>query len=283
MFTENSTKIIMVDKQQAADFLKLNTFESQRKINTNHLKKLEREIEGGTFRVGEIATAIKHYNGGEKVLINGQHQAQAIINTGTKIKAVYEVYDVFTPTDLSLLFRKFDNNFVRTLGQKSIVEAKALGVPWSNKVISLMTSAVRYKTGPYIKFTDSAIDDLRHYLKVGDFVNSLFEESEKLPMHLTRGPVVHAILLTWEKSQSDTERFWKLVRDGESLKKSDPAFSLRDYLLTTSVGVGRGVSDTKRASQHEMVSKCVTAWNAYRKGTKTDLKYYSIKPIPKAV
>lgn len=285
MYQESSIKIITVDKNQAEDFLKMNVFESQRPLSLKHVKKLEREINEGTFRIGEIATAVEHYNDNKKVLVNGQHQLMAIRSTGKKIKAVYEIYDVFTPGDLSLLFRKFDNNYVRTLGQKSVVEARSLGVDWPNKTISLLTSGLRYKLGDPDgkRGADFAIEELKNNLKVGDFINTLFSETDDRPYHLMRGPVVHAILLTYEKSQTDSNVFWRQVRDGEGLKKSDPSKCLRDFLLGTSVGFGRGVADVKKVSLHEMTAKCVTAWNAFRKGTNTDLKYYSTKPIPKAV
>jgi hypothetical protein len=281
MFKEISTKIIYLDPLLAEEMLNLNTFECQRRINEKHVRKLGIEIENGTFRVGEIATAVKRYNGNAKVLINGQHQCHAVLNTGKEIKVVFENYDVFDPLDLSLLFRKFDNHFQRTIGQKSIVEARALGISWTNRIVSLVTAAICYKNN--FKTADMTIDALRHYLKVGDFVNNLFHQSENLPRHLMRGPVVHAIMLTWEKSQSDSDKFWKQVRDGENLKKSDPTFMLRDYLLSTSVGYGSGAKDARKASSHEMTSKSIAAWNAFRRNGKTDLKYYSVKPIPKAV
>jgi len=282
MFQENSIKIITVDPNQAKDFLELNTFPSQRRLNPRHVKKLEKEITEGTFRIGEIATAVEQFNGNKKVLMNGQHQLHAIINTGKKIKAVYEIYDVFTPTDLSLLFRKFDNNAIRTLSQKALVEARALDVNWSSRIISLVISSIQYKTKA-IQLTDSSIDSFKNYLKVGDFINSILTASEPMPKHMMRGPVGHAMMLTYEKSQGDSLIFWSKVRDGEGLNKSDPAKTLRDFLMSTSVGYGRGASDIKLASIHEMTSKCITSWNAFRKGTKTDLKYYSMKPIPKAL
>lgn len=286
MFQEQSTKIIWIDKKQAEEFLSLNTFTGQRTKSIKHAKKLANEIENGTFRIGEIATAIAHFNGNKKVLMNGQHQLEAVIITGKKIKAVYEIYDVFTPEDLSLLFRKFDNNLIRTLGQKSLVEARALDIDWPVKTISLLTSGIRYKYGDVdgkSGIADFSVDEFKNHLKVGEFMNKLFNDVEKKPVHLMRGPVAHAIMITWEKSQSDSEIFWKQVRDGDGLKRTDPAKVIRDFLLSSSVGFGQGAKGIRKVSLHEMTSKCITAWNAFRKGTNTDLKYYSDKPVPKAL
>lgn len=282
MFKEQSTKIIWVDPVQAKEFLKLNTFEGQRKINPRHVKKLEKEIMDGTFRVAEIATAVEHFNGRNKVLMNGQQTCTAIINTGKKVKALYEVYDTFTPSDVSLLFRKFDNNFVRTLGQKALVEARSLGINWPFKTISLVTTGIRYYLG-YDSKQDLVVDEFKRFTKVGDFMNRLFTEIEPQPKHLMRGPVAHAMMLTWDKSQSDSAAFWTQVRDGEGLRRSDPAKVLRDFLMSKKVAFGKGTADYKPVSMHEMTAKCITAWNAFRKNTKTDLKYYSNKPIPKAI
>ena len=284
MYQETSSKLIYVGPHQAEEFLKLNTFPAQRALNQRHVQKLENEMNEGTFNIGSIATAAERYADFVKVMVNGQHQCHAVINTGKQIKVVYQVYDVFSPRDLSLLFRKFDNNFVRTLAQKSLVEARALDMDWPPKIVSLITSGIRYKTEPGSgkkAAGDVAIEELQNHLKVGEFIRRLFVGADKKPRHLMRGPVVHAIMLTWEKSQGDTLTFWTQVRDGEGLKKADPSMILRDFLMTTSVGYGQGLKDVKLVSMHEMVSKCVTAWNAFRKGARTDLKYYSSKPIPR--
>jgi hypothetical protein len=79
--------------------------------------------------------------------------------------------------------------------------------------------------------------------------------------------------------------FWKQVRDGEGLTRSMPSHKFREYLMTHNYGVGRGTQGAPGhvVSFHEMVSKGVTAWNAFRKGKTTDLKYFPGKPIPEAL
>lgn len=72
------------------------------------------------------------------------------------------------------------------------------------------------------------------------------------------------------------------VRDGEGLKRSMPAFRLREYLLTVNVG-SKGRAYKRLVTSREMLAKSITAWNAYRRGESTELKYYNEKPIPKAV
>ncbi len=92
-----------------------------------------------------------------------------------------------------------------------------------------------------------------------------------------------AILMTFRKNVRDAEKFWTMVRDGEGLTRRDPGKLLRDFLMTTSQAWSRGANAVRRASFHEICSKCVNAWNAYRDRRTLDaLRYYRNGSLPKA-
>ena len=61
---------------------------------------------------------------------------------------------------------------------------------------------------------------------------------------------------------------------------------LRNYLMDTVTGRGQSFNGSARSdisSNREVYVKCIHAWNAYRRGKNTDLKYHAQSPIPKAV
>lgn len=51
--------------------------------------------------------------------------------------------------------------------------------------------------------------------------------------------------------------------------------------MTTGLVAGRGTMSLEVATKKEMHVKCIVAWNAWRTGDITSLRYYADKPIPK--
>ena len=286
MFKLTKTEIRNVAVKDAENFISMNTFENQRALRDRHVHMLSQSIKDGTFHVGNFAIARMHYNGEKTQLMNGQHQAHAIIEAKKPIKATVAYFDVDSPEDTSLLYRQFDNHATRSLSDILKPEAAALGVGWNVRVVNLVVTAAALREGKRAAHKNTKVELLSKYLPFGKFLNELIVNGSTIDIrHLVRGPVVHAMILSWEKSQEDAKKFWTAVRDGENLTRSMPAHKLRGYLLSVSVNQGRGATGAsfKIASYHEITSKSITAWNAYRRGESTELKYYSDKPMPKAV
>jgi hypothetical protein len=98
---------------------------------------------------------------------------------------------------------------------------------------------------------------------------------------LLPGTVAAAMFHCWRKSQQAATEFWQAVRDGTDPAPTSPSRRLQKYLLTGS-NIGRVSGGVKvLASQREMYVKSLHAWNAYRRGGATDLKYYRNAKVPK--
>lgn len=291
MFYENAKpQIIKVNPHKAERLLTLNNLSSQRPLRPALINLLASKIREGTFRNGEIATAVLKYQNNEMVLVNGQHQCHAIIMTGETVSAKYEEYSCETPKDLSILFRQFDTHGMRSLGDLVRIEADALDLKWPLKICHLIVSGASLKNGNnmYAHKTEK-VEFLQENLEIGEFINYILHESlppdttTKDTAHLRRSPVITAMMLTYDKNQSISEKFWIDVRDGEGLKRSMPTYKLREFLRTSAYDRGRGALRARPVTAHEMTARCITAWNAYRKGESTSLKYFPNKPIPKAI
>lgn len=286
MFRLISAEKIVVNEKKAQGFLNMNTYDAQRKANPKHILKLANKMEDGTFLTGHFATATMNYNGRQTVLVNGQHQAQAILKAGETVDALYEHFECDTPEDFSDLFRQFDDNRIRSFGDCAKVEARALNINWNYRIISLVAAAAALVDGKQFNSKTDRIECLKNYLREGSFINSILSEKESENRHMLRQPVVFAMILTWKKNHEAAKDFWMKVRDGEGLKKDMPEYKLRNYLMqvTCFKGMGARLASVRQpASYHEMASKCITAWNAYRKGETTSLKYFVDKQIPKAI
>ena len=287
MYQLISRKIKTVTPNMAEEILTANVYDGQRPIKPKHLKTLSDIIDGGLFTVGHIAIAHQGWNGGDAMLANGQHTCSAVISTGKEVSAVVEEYNCKTPEDFSLLYRQFDNNAVRSLGDITRPEAVALKLNWAKNTITVVMTAIGFLEGHHKIHKNIRIESLKKYVDAGNFVNdivSVVRPSES--KHLRRGAVVSAMIVTYRKAHADAETFWEEVRDGENLKGNSPTLKLRNYLLSTNTAVGRGVdapSLNAAASNKEMYAKCIIAWNAYRRGDSTQLKYFANKENPKPV
>jgi hypothetical protein len=283
MYKLKLRKIKRVDEYEAKDLLLFNTYESQRKIKPKHLKLLMEEIKTGNFLTGDIAIACLKHEDNRKIVVNGQHQLTAVMETSCEIDVVYQEYDCSTPEDVSELFRRFDNHQARTLSDCLNPEAVALGIDWKRSIVRLVVTAAYLKENLAGLSKVKKVELLKKYIRPGNFVNHLLKDGTSC-RHLLRGSVVRAILETYEKDKDCAEIFWANIRDGVNLNKDCPELRLRDYLKGVVVG-GAAYSDSVRcqnmSSSKEIYVKCIHAWNASRKGKPTNLKFVPSAPVPK--
>lgn len=287
MFQLIKRREMKVTPDMAGRFSNLNAYEGQRPEVKRHTEMLMDCIENGSFTLGWFAVANCKWNGCGQLLANGQHQASAIMQTGKTVTAIVDEYDCETPEDFSKLYRTFDNNRTRTLAEIALPEARALKLDWSKKFISQLLAGVAYLEGSKHEHKTKRVQALKKYIREGNLIHDIFTP---VPFpeyrHMARGPVIASMIITFRKDAAAAETFWEEVRDGDNLKASSPSLKLRNYLLSTTVGVGRGVSAPSlnaAVSYNEMYAKCITAWNAYRRGDPTALKFYADKPIPKPI
>ncbi|MDD5722682.1 MAG: hypothetical protein PHY29_02955 [Syntrophales bacterium] len=274
-------KLVDLTPEMAENLLKINNYPVQRPLRERHLKDIIKAIEEDRFVGGEIATVKCFFDGGGNFLVNGQHQAEAVVRTGKTVSVVFKKFTVDSSEDLALLWQQFDHHAPRSLANDTHTEAYALGIQWPERISRLMVTGASLKEGKMDASKQEKVLLLKRYLRAGEAFAPLLEGDGA--RHLRRGPVVSAMLMTWEKNQEQCREFWSDVRDGENLKRSMAAYKLRDYLLSTNISRGMGARMSRSVTVREMLSKCIVAWNAYRKGESTALKYFPEKPVPKAV
>jgi len=263
----------------------LNTFSSQRPIRQWHLRFLCEEHRNDDFNTGHIAFAS---NGKDPpVLMNGQHQLKMVIIVNKPITAVVEHFNYDIPSDLSELFRKFDSHAMRSLSNMVKVEHDLQPTfHWSLRISQLAV------TGLFINSNKSTsthrsrkVEMLSKNANDAAFIAELFDGGVTLEnRHLARGAVVAAMLRTAKVHKNDSRIFWRRVTDGAHLKRNAPEAKLRNFLMTTfSTRGGGGLAVYRRATDKEILAKCIHGWNAFRKNRPTDLSYRSDKPTPKLV
>jgi hypothetical protein len=283
MFELVKRKLVKMDDVMAAGLLLKNTYACQRNKRPWHIKNLQGIMESGLWVGGHVALARRCFNGGEQVLVNGQQTAEAVVNTGIPVDVTYSEYDCHDEDDVASLYGQFDpTEGARTVGDCVKAKAYALKVDWCDTIRSRIASAAAFLECKTHATRNDRVEILGSYLKEGDFINSIMAGHTADAAYLNRASVYIAMILTMRRHRGDAEKFWTDIRDGEGLKKAMPQQKIRDYLMQVTVFRGRGASSRRSVTDHEIICKCIAAWNAYRRGESTCLKYYPEKPIPKA-
>jgi len=291
---------VEVNEDMARHYLKFNTYHAQREVRPKHVEDLVEKMKDGRFRFGDIAFG-KYEN--QDIMINGQHQCEAIVKSGVTVPCVVEKYRCGSKLDLADLFCQFEY-LARSQNDFSKARAEALSLTWPIHVVRVVISAAAIEhtliysnkpekrkdfapEGPWgVRPSRAALTKeekvalLEAYLKEGEFINQIMTGSEvkKISRHLERAPVVYVMFLTWRKSQKDALTFWTNVRDGEILTRDMPEMRLREFLM--SVNSHATAYSFRVVKPHEYICRCILAWNAFREGKKTNLGYSPNKNIP---
>jgi hypothetical protein len=160
-------------------------------------------------------------------------------------------------------------------------------VEWPSAFTRLILIGGLYKDGRIHWDRQRKAGALRDYLKIGDFIYSIFSLKGKIDWktsrHLSRRSVVGAMIKTAEKARDDSRKFWINVRDGENFCKGKADKSLRDFLISYSVNHGRGAQYSRKFNDKDIFRKCIVAWNAFRRGESTQLKIFNGLTDPKII
>ncbi len=283
MYKKTYDEPIKITPEQAAEFISL-TYDGQRDISQLVVDEYRQKMIDGIFLDGNIAIASLN---GNRMLINGQHQCWAFVESGLKkFPAQLRKYKCETLGDVALLYRQFDTHRGRNIPECVSMEAKALGVEWPRKVLLAIVSAaatLEYGQGKRIT-KEVRCKLLQSYLNEGDFVVNMLAPNGKLPneyLFLAKGPVVAEMITTWRKCHSAAEGFWGGIKDRDGLRKNDPRQTIAEFLLRTVVKSGYAASYRTAAHPIEIRTKIRMAWNAYREGrTISKLQYKLGRRMP---
>jgi hypothetical protein len=245
-----------------------------------HVKKLIKAMESGTFRPEHVILAICRFQGAE-YRINGQHTCWARLYA--KVPAKYRCpanlyrYAATSENDMRLLYASFDRGLTRSKGVVvcSYLFDSELWQDITKGSIRLCSEGLgiwqweKYHERQLRDADDRAFLLATDYQDVGLAVARFIQGCQaSASRHILRGPVVGAMLATFQKSPVDATAFWTAIRDGIGFsEKTDPRLVLRNALTSVSIRQGAGARDGKKsASQEEMYRWCVYGWNAWRKG-----------------
>jgi len=263
----------MLDVAEARKFLGIPPLGEDRKLKKDTVLEYKDKMKKGLFHTGQLAIAKLN---GNVFRLNGQHVAEAVIRGGIPAWVTIQTAECKDDNDLILAYCQFDDNRIRTLGDLAKVKASILGLP-NYEYIRLFVQSLLFYWGDFDGYSTKhkKLEKLeRTHRKRFDFVDSIlcdptlpYKEAKSIIRHIKRAAAVGVMMRTFDTGgEAKAREFWIAVRDGEGLKRSDPAYRLRDYLRGTKSSSGRiarPVNGSFEVPPIHWYYWCIKCWNRY--------------------
>lgn len=279
-----------VTKQLVAMIAGMTPAPGDRPLSTRRLEIYRAMIEQCTFRPCTWAIATTR-DTEESFRVNGKHTSTLMsqFETLPELYVTLEEYVCDTVEDVARLYGTFDSRmatrtsrdinyaFASAIDELKHVRQKAINISVTGM------SWFKYRAAAHLKPAAERAELLAEHKSFVLWVNDIIAGDPKAHRHLLRGAVGAAMFATWLKSQKDSTVFWIAVRDETGTKPSCPDRKLAKYLSTISIATSSSrYSQKQSSSTAEMYAKCLHAWNAWRRGEQTDLKFYASAKLPEA-
>lgn len=282
-----------ITPKEAEAFLALNNFPGQRPLNQLKARQYADFMEQGTMRPIDIA--VMTMPSGINYLANGQHVCTGEIIYGKPFPARIDYYKCETDRDAWLLFGTFDVQGPRTEGH-IVKAARGLFENQNLHTIPLRTLQSLGAALFFIEAGDGKRPDFRAKVPArsckADAIDRNAEEvlraafvirSENKGSPMSRVGVATAIVMTNRAAEGKSLLFWDQVRTGENLKRSDPAYKLREWLRNPTernhTAGGGGL-----AGHYAQYAMCITWWNAFITGDDRKIvKLAAMKTLPEVL
>lgn len=294
-FSLVNLEVTVVTSDMARQILEKNVYAGQRKLNKLHVKRQVQKMINRTWRENDIALATIRENK-EPVLVNGQHQLNAIIESDIPQPMIIRHYRCGTKKGLAQLYAQFDNGdgdkprSMQDIG-RSIIEGYGLTDDDGDRIADMaiarfasafsITNDGKWSSGTALTKDEKYKILLRseNFSIMKNIIHSIFKEQPReFTRSLDRSATIAAMIATWHVDPHDSYKFWTKVRDGSNLERNDPRKLLEIWVHAAKlVGIGRRGKNDHAVGVRELYSTCIHGWNAYRASDIEIKKFVKIK------
>lgn len=294
-------KTVKITKKLAADWAAMEPVGADRPLSEIRLQVYAKMLKEGGFR--PVSWAKVHVEEtGETYRVNGKHTSTLFSTAdppeGVQLYAVLEEYRADTSLDASALYATFDSK-TQTRTVTDINRQFASVIPelagYDTVTINLMVGSLNYnimETNQGNKKTTAAkaealFENVERIQWVLGIIGHRTGKGRGLGITfnpLWRVPVVAAMLKTYDKAKGSATEFWTAVRDETGSSPDKPDRRLAKWLGAFRLVGGKSDRGVVRyyTQPREFYVRCITAWNAWRGGEKTELKYFPAAKVPVA-
>jgi hypothetical protein len=271
-------KHVTFNLKLAEEFHSLPRFQGERPFRRSHVIYLTNCFRRGTFLFQTVI--IMTCQVGKNIYrINGQHTAAmvrslAAIDPSVAMKVRFMRFKAKDMEMMRALYTSIDRNAPRTVGNQVI--AQMVGTPGFESVPTDILR--RLAEGVSLMAFESSHQRREHdsqdrvallsgpYKSAALHICRILAGGTKPNMgHMLRSPVIAAMFATYRKSITQSDIFWKGVRDGESLRgKNNPILRTRDYLMNSGISDRGSTLLKKKVPAEKMFRQCILNWAAFR-------------------
>ncbi len=289
-------KTVRITKKMAAEWAEMEAVGVDRPLSESRLAAYRKMLSVGGFRpVAWAKVWINEF--GAWYRVNGKHTSTLFSTAdppaGMEVYAVVEEYECDTVQDAVDLYATFDSK-TQTRSAADINRQFASVIPelkgYDSRTVSLLVGAMNFEpsttsTGRTIaEKAERLFDNIPRSVWALETIGNRghLQNRSGAFNHLFRVPVVAAMFRTYDKSQKSADEFWPAVRDETGAKPDLPDRRLAKWLSSMRI-TGSGAKDMPqrfRTLPREFYAKCITAWNAWRAGEKSELKYFAGAKLP---
>lgn len=279
-------KTMLATLEVAIEYRDMDPAPQDRPLSSRRIEVYESLMRRGAFRPVTWAKAHCKETGGV-YRVNGKHTSTMLANM-EEIPEFYitvEEYACDTLSDVAELYATFDSKMVsRTTGDINLAFAGTVpglvGIP--ARILNTCVAGLSYAcflargTGQYIR--EQPADRAERILEYPEFIRWVYDLGTNSSRWLLRVPTVSAMLGTWNRDRGRADTFWTAVRSETGETPSLPDRKLAKYLQSVEC---MKTNSMGQSGYREIYVKCLHAWNAWRKGETTALRYYEDIEIPK--
>lgn len=278
MIQHISTEVVPLTKALASRVAATPNYQGERALQRRRLGYLAQRLRDGLFYPPRWSLVRV---GGTEYRVNGQHSSAMLTENidlfPDGMSVVIDRFEADSMRDVADLFSQFDNK-ASVRSRMEIVNAHArVHVEldaMSSTTLSACVSGMSYALCDG-KGLRSYADDQRAALthEHMEFVQWVHEFAKARV--LSRATVIAAIFRTYEVNREHARMFWTWVRDETHPDSQHSTRTLAKFLSLNTNKVGMAKWEPRA-----FYVKCLHAWNAYRMGATTALKYRHDKPVP---
>jgi hypothetical protein len=285
-------RTVRVTKSLAKEFAEMEAPPHDRPLSERRMMIYRRMFNDGLFRPVTWAKCLcKDINATYR--INGKHTS-ILLSSMESIPEFYvtiESYQADDLEDVARLYSTFDTQ-VQLRTARDINRSFAASVAelrdMPANIINVAVTGISYARNLEMTYSLTPAERAELLLDHVEFVvwlHDIISIQTVSPKFLHRGAVVSAMLMTYDKNHKAATEFWTAVRDETGQTPDLPDRKLAKWLSQFNVNFGGGAQKprTRKAENKEFLARALHAWNAWRKGKSTELRYYPDAEIPAAV
>ena len=306
-------RTVEVTRLLAQGHASLESVPGDRPLSERRLQVYRKILKEGSFRPVAWATALC-LETGTTYRVNGKHTSTILAGCPDPFPsgfyAVYEEYECPTLADAAELYSTFDSatqsrtsrdiylsfagaiHDLRELPASCIVQAiSGIALHDANGNMSKLAATTPAERAEalfdhveFVQWLHTVLSNTLNPLPASHGGCGLTmgkgRSKQNKAKHLSRAPVIAAMLATWKRDPMAAGTFWCAVRDETGAHPGTPDRKIARYLMQ--VCLDSGSASKVKVDQRQMMVKCLHAWNAWRRGETTNLNYHADREVPAA-